>query len=150
MDILKLKKMNKSQELPPQFEPVWVRYAMGDDVFCRKGIHDGLDWRIVQPYSTNIYIPLPPEAKVLDWSCIPNPNEEDSVNHPSHYNTGKFECRDVMIEVFGKEDYIAFCKLSAFKYVFRGGKKEGNSERRDLQKAVWYLNDVIELTKNEE
>ena len=29
-------------------------------------------------------------------------NKLDMVNHPSHYETGKFECIDVMEEVFGK------------------------------------------------
>ena len=27
--------------------------------------------------------------------------EHDNVNHPSHYETGKFECIDVMIETQG-------------------------------------------------
>ena len=29
--------------------------------------------------------------------------EHDNVNHPSHYETGKFECIDVMIETQGIE-----------------------------------------------
>lgn len=120
-------------------------YYIGNELFIAYGFWDGTKWNIEKGSD---FEELREDASVCSWSYEPMTSEQ--VNHPSHYNTGKFECRDVMIEVFGKEDYIAFCKLSAFKYVFRGGKKEGNSEQQDLQKAVWYLNDVIELMKNEE
>ena len=30
----------------------------------------------------------------------------DNVNHPSHYETGKFECIDVMLETQGIEAVI--------------------------------------------
>ena len=35
--------------------------------------------------------------------------EKDNVNHPSHYETGKFECIDVMIETQGIEATKNFC-----------------------------------------
>ena len=33
----------------------------------------------------------------------------DNVNHPSHYETGQFECIDVMVETQGAEATMNFC-----------------------------------------
>lgn len=64
----------------------------------------------------------------------------DNVNHPSHY-TGKYECIDVMQDVFGNEATDNFCLCNAFKYIWRARKKNG---LEDVKKAVWYLNKYIE------
>lgn len=61
----------------------------------------------------------------------------DNVNHPAHYETGKFECIDVMVETQGVEATQNFCVCNALKYVYRHKKKNG---MEDLQKAIWYLN----------
>ena len=66
----------------------------------------------------------------------------DIVNSPAHYNQGKFECIDVMVETFGIEATKHFCLLNAFKYIWRTGEKNG---REDIEKAVWYLNKHLEL-----
>ena len=66
----------------------------------------------------------------------------DSVNHPSHYDTGKFECIDVMVETQGVDSVKEFCLCNAFKYLYRCRRKNG---LEDVQKAVWYLNKLIEL-----
>lgn len=71
----------------------------------------------------------------------------DPVNHPAHYETGKYQCIDVMIEVFGVEAVAIFCRLNAFKYNWRSERKGG---REDLEKAVWYLRKYLELTKDKE
>lgn len=68
----------------------------------------------------------------------------DAVNHPHHYCTGKYECIDVMIEIFGVEAVKTFCLLNAFKYNYRSGRKNG---RQDIEKAVWYSNKYLELSK---
>ena len=47
-----------------------------------------------------------------------------------------------MIDVFGKEAVKNFCKLNAFKYMWRANKKNGDE---DIAKAQWYLNKFIEL-----
>lgn len=64
----------------------------------------------------------------------------NNVNHPSHY-TGKYECIDVMQDVFGDEATNDFCLCNAFKYIWRARKKNG---LEDVKKAVWYLNKYIE------
>ena len=66
----------------------------------------------------------------------------NTVDHPSHYNQGKFECIDVMVETFGKEVTQHFCLLNAFKYIWRTGEKNGIE---DIKKASWYLDKYIEL-----
>lgn len=49
----------------------------------------------------------------------------DNVNHPAHYETGKFECIDVMVETQGVEATQNFCVCNALKYVYRHKKKNG-------------------------
>lgn len=67
----------------------------------------------------------------------------DLVNHPKHYTDGKYQCIDVMLDVFGKEKVSAFCELNAFKYQWRANKKGTNIQ--DKQKAIWYNQKYIEL-----
>lgn len=68
--------------------------------------------------------------------------EPDNVNHPAHYETGKFECIDVMVETQGKEAVKAYCLCAAFKYLYRHKRKNG---LEDIKKARWYLDKFIEL-----
>lgn len=73
---------------------------------------------------------------------------EEQVNHPSHYKKeGGIECIEAMQSAFGPEAVVDFCKLNAFKYVWRAGAKAGNSEAQDLEKARWYLGKAVELIK---
>lgn len=72
-------------------------------------------------------------------------SEKDNVNHPSHYETGKFECIDVMIETQGIEATKNFCVCNAFKYIYRHNMKNGEE---DLRKAKWYLDKYMELIDN--
>lgn len=69
---------------------------------------------------------------------------KDNVNHPKHYESGKFECIDVMEEAIGTEDVKGFCLCNAFKYIYRCCKKN-TSPLEDVKKAVWYLNKFIEI-----
>ena len=66
----------------------------------------------------------------------------DMVNSPTHYNQGKFECIDVMREVYGTRAVENFCILNAFKYLWRAEYKNGDE---DIKKAIWYLNKRLEL-----
>lgn len=66
----------------------------------------------------------------------------DNVNHPAHYNTGKYESIDVMVETQGAEAVKDFCVCNAFKYIYRHKNKNG---LEDIKKAIWYLNKYVEL-----
>ena len=70
----------------------------------------------------------------------------DVVNHPSHYETGTFECIDVMVETQGKEAVMQFCLCNAFKYLYRHNRKNGIE---DIKKAKWYINKYIEMAEEE-
>lgn len=71
----------------------------------------------------------------------------DKINHPKHYVTGKYECIDVMEDVFGAEELKTFCVMNAFKYIYRH-KHKGGAE--DIKKAVWYLNKYLELADEQD
>ena len=73
----------------------------------------------------------------------------DMVNNPIYYKVadGK-ECIDYMLEEFGIDAVMDFCRVNAFKYRFRAGRKEGNSKEQDLAKAEWYDNKYAELSGN--
>lgn len=58
--------------------------------------------------------------------------EKDMVNHPPHYNIGKFEVIDVI------EDWkLGFHLGNAVKYIARAQHK--NNEIEDLEKSIWYI-----------
>ena len=80
-------------------------------------------------------------CKIVDKEEKPK-NEPDLVNHPNHYETGKFECIDVMEEALGRDVVKGFCIGNAFKYLYRAKRKNG---LEDLKKAQWYLNRVISM-----
>ena len=64
---------------------------------------------------------------------------KENVNHPSHYNFGKYEVIDVI------DDWkLGFSLGNAVKYIARAGKKDPEKEIEDLKKAVFYLNHEIE------
>lgn len=71
-------------------------------------------------------------------------NYTDNVNHPAHYETGKYECIDVMIEVMGADYVKGFCLGNAFKYLYRC-KRKNETPTEDINKAIWYLKKFLEL-----
>ena len=73
-------------------------------------------------------------------------DEKEEINHPDRYAGGKFECIDVMLDVFGVEAVKHFCILNAFKYIWRSEKKNGVE---DIKKAVFYLNYYIDLMEGD-
>lgn len=79
------------------------------------------------------------------WEPITKPEpeaENDVVNHPSHYTQGGIECIDAMESAFGAAQLAVYCKIAAFKYIWRCERKNG---AEDVKKAIWYLNKFLEL-----
>ena len=70
-----------------------------------------------------------------------------NINHPDHYKTGNYECIKVMKEIFGEEKVKDFCKMNAFKYLYRCEHKGKKTE--DVKKAVWYLTRWLNLNNQE-
>ena len=81
------------------------------------------------------------KAKAIRYDVPPDP-----VNHPDHYETGKYECIDVMTEALGVDQVSFFCLGNAFKYIYRCMHKH-DDPKEDVQKAVWYLNKFLELQR---
>ena len=68
----------------------------------------------------------------------------EAVNHPSHYQGNNYECIDVMLDNYGKEQTLSWIKRNIFKYIFRMDKKNG---LEDMEKIAWYANKYIEIAK---
>ena len=72
--------------------------------------------------------------------------EKEMVNHPSHYNMGKYECLDVVKELVKDMKGIeATLFFNAFKYLWRYKQKNG---LQDLKKCEFYLKELISLNKD--
>lgn len=70
-----------------------------------------------------------------------------NVDHPEHYNQGQYECIDIMRDVFGDDAVRDFCKLNAFKYIWRESEKNGDE---DLKKAAWYLEKCVNFAETDD
>lgn len=72
--------------------------------------------------------------------------ENETVNHPSHYQSKNgievYEVIDAFTD--GLDGVTSFNQGNAIKYILRWNKKNGVE---DLKKAQWYINQLI---KNEE
>ena len=86
--------------------------------------------------SSNPYYPL------LNDFWKPAGKQDDVVNHPTHYTQGSVECIDAMKSAFGTAELAAYCKIAAFKYIWRCERKNGVE---DVKKAIWYMNKYLEL-----
>lgn len=67
----------------------------------------------------------------------------DSVSHPPHYTAGNIECWDALRAMLGDEGFIAFCRGTVVKYLWRAGKKENEVE--DYRKAKAYLEKLLSV-----
>lgn len=63
------------------------------------------------------------------------------VDHPPHYTQGGIECIDAIEASMSKEAFKGYLKGCVQKYVWRYERKGGIES---LQKAIWYLNKLIE------
>ena len=78
-------------------------------------------------------------------------NEPDMVNHPPHYNSGKFETIDVIEDVLNGYEgfsFVAHCLGTTIKYIYRGPFKGKMLEA--LKKARFYLDKAIKWLEKKE
>jgi hypothetical protein len=66
-------------------------------------------------------------------------NDNNSVDHPSHYNQSGIECIEVIKATLG-DNYQDYCKGNVLKYLWRYKYKNGVE---DLKKARWYLDSMV-------
>ena len=70
----------------------------------------------------------------------------DAINHPEHYisHPSGIECIEIT-------RHMGFAAGNVIKYLWRNGLKDGEPSLKDLKKAAWYLNDMIDqLEANDE
>ena len=79
---------------------------------------------------------------VEDAFALPEAEPNDDVSRPAHYTMGKIEVYD-----FISAWELSFAEGNVVKYVTRSPYK-GN-RLKDLQKARWYLNQLIEECESE-
>jgi len=68
----------------------------------------------------------------------------EHVNSPAHYNSNTIETIDLIRDSMESEEYKGYLKGNVFKYVSRCRYKEKENPVKDLLKAQWYLNKLIE------
>ena len=105
-------------------------------------------------YLGNVRKQMEEETKVCD-DCEEVHGEEappfketpslDMVNHPEHYNKGKYETYDVIVDTLGKHEAISYCQGNILKYIMRMWNKD--KPLQDAEKAEWYLKAMIKLLK---
>ena len=82
--------------------------------------------------------------------------EDENVSHPSHYTWLKDKCG---IEVIDITRHLDFDLGNAIEYILRAGRKPIINENlshdflraaiQDLKKALFYINDKIDMLENE-
>ena len=86
------------------------------------------------------------ETECKDGFC-PMPQAKapasDPVHHPDHYTRGEIECIDAIAASMTTDEFAAYCKGAAMKYLWRAGIKHPNCRIEDLKKGRWYLDKMI-------
>ena len=80
------------------------------------------------------------EEGVISTGAIRAPkivySEEDVVNHPNHYTSGKFEVIEYIKDQLTEEEFRGYIKGNLIKYISRERHKNGDE---DLKKAEFYI-----------
>ena len=69
----------------------------------------------------------------------------NDVSSPAHYNKGNIECIDAIQAASSKEEFEGYLRNNVLKYVWRFRYKDNI---KDLNKAKWYLEKLIEEVEN--
>lgn len=73
------------------------------------------------------------------------------VNHPKHYNTRGVACRECggHVECIDVIENFPLNKANAMRYIWRAGEKgDERSAIEDIEKAIWYLNRILDNVKS--
>ena len=73
----------------------------------------------------------------------------NEVNSPDHYNRNTVETIDHIRDSMEPQEFRGYLKGNIFKYVSRCRYKDKENPVKDLLKAEWYLNKLIEDMKND-
>ena len=73
----------------------------------------------------------------------------NEVNSPDHYNRNTVETIDLIRDSMEPQEFRGYLKGNIFQYVSRCRDKDKENPVKDLLKAEWYLNKLIEDMKND-
>ena len=73
---------------------------------------------------------------------------QKNVNQPKHYQSHSGQSAMDVIEDFDLQ--WNFYLGNAAKYILRCGKKDGNPEKQEVLKAMWYLKRYVEFLNKQE
>jgi len=72
----------------------------------------------------------------------------DEVNRPPHYNKTGRETIEIIFDSMLGDEFEGYLKGNVLKYVTRYRFKHEEDPVKDLLKAKWYLNKLIEVVEN--
>jgi len=78
--------------------------------------------------------------------------EYDFINPPHYIQNDGRQTWERMLDYWTIKEVALWCKISAFKYQDRMGKKPNEDIKREEKKIEWYLNkakELEELAKNQ-
>ena len=87
--------------------------------------------------------------EVLKGKYFGHTEEKDLVNSPPHYTKGAIETIDYIVDALGEWEAISYCQGNVIKYTGSRLWSKGKPIQ-DAEKAIWYLNKMIELMKKTE
>lgn len=74
------------------------------------------------------------------------PEKEDVVNHPKHYQLANgIEAIDLMEKTSTASEFVGHLRNTALKYIIRAGHKDPSKYVQDLDKAKWYITKLQEF-----
>lgn len=94
---------------------------------------------------TNIYT-IDDGGEHFQYHYVDIIEEEDVVNHPSHYGDGSIECIDYMEDNMDPAMFMGYLEGNVKKYTHRYRYKNGVE---DLKKAGWYLDYLIAVMERD-
>lgn len=71
--------------------------------------------------------------------------ENDNVEHPSHYTQNKIECIDYIRDSSTRDEFIGYCTNNAKKYIHRWKDKNGVE---DIKKAIKHLEWLVKYLED--
>lgn len=83
-----------------------------------------------------------PSGYVCPFDPPSDSSQPDMVNHPPHYTQGGIECIEAIRASMSAEAFKGYLKGNQIKYLWR---YEHKGKHQDLQKALWYLNKLLEV-----
>lgn len=130
----------------------WYTHKVGEvfEVVGRNAYDTG--YHVEYEGETNLYYVSDGNYEIVDEDMLVEESKGDAVNHPNHYQNGRFETIEIIEEITkGYDDgFVAYSVGNALKYLSRAPFKHGEPTE-DIRKAAKYLEFAIEyLTKENE